>query len=178
MLRQWMNRFTSPSRQGMSFPAKKRTRSDGLTLVEVLGTLVILGFALTAVLFMVNQTHSGVNRIASREQIIDESRTIINHIVQASRRESAIVTADPSRSLVLQYESGDRVSYTFDATRHEFSYTMTTDGRTISGILSTHVGSVSLAPDSAARRIRLSLTMALPNGSAYNASTVVNLPSL
>ncbi|WP_127533138.1 prepilin-type N-terminal cleavage/methylation domain-containing protein [Paenibacillus kobensis] len=180
MLPQWMNRCIKKTRQGdgaASFTTIRKTNA-GLTLVEVLATIVLISVAFTAVFFVINQTHNGVKQITSREQMMDESRTIINHIVQASRRESAVVTADPARSLDLKYESGGQVAYSYDAAKHELSYTSTVNGETRSGVLSAHVGSVSFTPDRAGRRIDISLTMTTPGGGTYVASTVVNLPSL
>lgn len=160
---------------------RRRSRNAGLTLVEVLATLVITGIALTAILYLTNQTHSGVKHIAAREQIIDESRLVVNHIVQSSRKEKATPQSDAAHPLILQYASGNRTEYSFDPSTRQISYTSTIDGRKTTGVLSTHVGSILVKSETLASsqtRLVITLMMSLPGGESYDASTVVNLPSL
>lgn len=159
-------------------PVSRHWNERGLTLVELLAALVLTGVVLTSTLFLFNQLHSGVSTITSREQIMKESRQAINHIVAAARMETATASSDAAHVLILQYASGDKTVYTFDETKQQLSYTRTTNGHQLSGLLASHVSSISVKHDPSGQHVTVSLVMALPNKQTYETATVVNIPSL
>lgn len=89
----------------------------GLTLVEVLGALILTGVVLTLFFSLMSYTSTGVKRIMSKEEAMQEAQTIIQHITEAARREDCYKVAKPEANephLKLEGPRNQLVEYTFE----------------------------------------------------------------
>ena len=157
-----------------------RSNQKGVTLVEALAVLAILGFVLSGIMYLVNHTHQGVNKLNSRENSAREARTILNHMANAVRQGNATASNDLSNKIVLNLTYGDAategIKYTFDKDNKRLSYTHWTSSGTQNQVLSKKVSDITVGIT--ADRISIKLTMLIPNNQTLSTSTVVYLPSL
>ncbi|WP_058301312.1 type II secretion system protein [Gorillibacterium timonense] len=158
----------------------KRNRR-GITLVEVLAVIVILGIVMGGILYLTDQTHATLVQQTTRDEAKRDSRTVLNHMVNALRKENASLSSDGSRILIIHYsDSKEVLTYSFDASLHQVSYALAKpDGTTMNQVLSQKVKSIVIERDaSETRKVTIRLTMLLPNQATDEESTVVYVPSL
>ena len=157
---------------------------SGLTLVEILGALVASSLILGSITFVMVQMHNGYDQITSREQVIQESKNVINHIIRATRNETVIAESDANYILKLigvddaGAPNGNSTNYAFQPGTSTFSVTTTKDGTTTTAQLSNNVQLIEIELSEANNKIAISLTMNLPNGDTYSSSTVTYIPQL
>lgn len=158
-----------------------RSNRKGVTLVEALAVLALLGMVLSGIMYVVNHTHRGVNTLNNRENSAREARTILNHMANAVRQGNASASSSGEDKLVLQYgdvaTSNESMTYTFTAADHELTYTRKTSSGTQTQVLSDKVSDIKVEIETSGR-ISISLDMLLPNNQTLSTSTVVYLPSL
>ncbi|MFD0671632.1 prepilin-type N-terminal cleavage/methylation domain-containing protein [Cohnella sp. GCM10027633] len=162
----------------------------GLTLAELLGALAIMTFLVGTITYVTMYASKGVQNATTKEDVIMESRTILNHIVQAVRSETATASQDTANILKLDYKTrddvtgalvsnGNRTYYTFTSGADgngSFSFNSQKGTNALSAVLSKHVKSATITVDN--RKIDIKLVMQLPNDQDYEASTVVYFPKL
>lgn len=159
-----------------------RMNRRGVTLAEALAVLVIMGFVISGILYLLNQTHSIVFLQTSKNTAMRESRVIVNHIVNESRKEkttsvTANLSASPKEVLIIQYASGNQSTYTFEPANKRLSCIQKVNGNTTTIVLSEKVNAISMDL-SASEQIGIDLKMQAGNNKTHDISTVVALPTL
>jgi len=161
-----------------------KNNQSGLTLIEVLGALVATSIILGSITFIMIHLHTGYDKITSREPIIQESKTIINHIVRATRNETVKAESDAAYLLKIigidnaNTLTGNSTYYSFKPDTHTFTANITESGETRTINLSTHVQQANIQLSNGNRKLSIDITMMLPDGSTYNASTITYIPKL
>lgn len=162
----------------------------GLTLAELLGALAIMTFLVGTITFVSLYASKGVQQATNKEDVVMESRTILNHIVQSVRSETVSASQDATYILKLDYKkrddatgtlvnSGNQTYYTFVSNANgngTFSFNSVKGTNKMNAVLSTHVKSMTVTINN--RKIDVRLVMQLNNKQVYNASTVVYFPKL
>ncbi|GKU79900.1 hypothetical protein [Paenibacillus sp. L3-i20] len=146
----------------------------GLTLVEVTAVLVLTLIILSSLIYLLNHTNAGVKNVKSREQIMQQSRMITEHIV-ATVRDGFIMENDISTDLKLT--SGTQtIKYKFDNSTNTLEVESSDTGITPTDskklVLSDQVYSIGFKVLDG--EMEITLTMILPNNATYTTSTIVN----
>lgn len=152
----------------------------GLTLVEVTATLVLTVILLSSLIFLLNQTSQGINKVSSRESIIQESRVILDHVVASARRGGFVASRPDDHSLLLAGPNNQYFLYSLDSSSNtlNLSYQLENENEVLADSatvakLSEHVRSFSY--ELSGNMIDLTVVMSLNNNQTYSSSTVVNM---
>lgn len=167
-----------------------RNNQSGLTLVELLGALAGTIVIVAAVTFLVVQLQTGYDKITDKERIMNEAEGIVNHIVQAARKETVVAeTWDPGSgepAFLLRFVtldengnlSGKRLEYAFDAANRTLAVTQIEPGSSRTVTLSANVKQMDVSLDEGGRKIAIDLVMQLSDGTEYALETAAYIPRL
>lgn len=162
----------------------------GVSLYEVLAALAISTFLIGTITFLFTYSQNGMEHTASRETVLRESRTILNHIVTSVRNETATASVK-GHLLKLEFQktdssgmiqpTGDSITYLFtppsSSEAGNIELITRRGSQTTRQVLSAHVLDAEITmPES--NKLNITLTMMLPNGEPYVTSTVVYFPRL
>ena len=170
---------------------KSMNNESGISVQELLAAIAVIGFVLTVVFYFVSNTNSNLDNIATREQILSESRTIMKHLTTEIRKGRVDASSDPSTYILMldgyEYQIVDNakvkadtsndVYYRFDEQTHTLSYTKNPAAAGMQ-TLSTHVKDIKIELSENNKRVEIELTMQLPNDQSYTTSTVLYVPQL
>lgn len=154
----------------------------GASLAEALGAVVLTAIVLSGLLFLMNQMNSSAVSIQSREQILQQSRDLMNHMVQSARR-GFDAHGDANYALRLE-EAGEAgndqyIRYRFDreAGTVAFESSLIPEGGSTpvhtAQTLATHVSDLQVLLAENNTKITIRVTLMLPNGETTEQSTVV-----
>ncbi|MEO3945477.1 type II secretion system protein [Gorillibacterium sp. CAU 1737] len=161
---------------------RTRLNEKGVTLVEALAVLAIIGFLSGTILFLLQQTNGQTAQLQRQEQTAKEARSILNHMVQAIRKELAVATSNAAGGQPLKLVYGDEkdghsLIYTFDSSTHSLVYQETqSDGTVRTLTLSDKVDGVTIIVEGS--KISIELVLLGKGGKPYPAATTAYLPDL
>lgn len=154
----------------------------GASLAEALSAVALTAIVLSGLLFLMNQMNSSAVSIQSKEQILQQSRDLMNHMVQSARR-GFDAHGDANYALRLEEAgeagNGQYIRYRFDRE----AGTVTLESSLIPEVgstpvhtvhtLATHVSDLQVLLTENNTKITIRLTLKLPNGETTEQSTVV-----
>lgn len=151
----------------------------GASIAEVLGALVLTALVLGGLLMLMNQMNSSALAIKTKESILQESRDLMNHIVQSVRR-GFEASSDPAYPLLLQEgnNGAQYIRYSYDSNTASVlveTYLQREGSNSPEKIihtLATHVESFIVAISENNTKVDIKLTLRLPNGQTVEQSTV------
>jgi prepilin-type N-terminal cleavage/methylation domain-containing protein len=173
------------------------TNERGLTLVELLAAITISGIVLTTILFFSQYSSHTVANISTREDVMKQSRSIINHIIHAVRDNLVEASADASHELMLneiihvldgserkKEYTNNHIYYIFDEATSSVTFEKHWDGRDFQQTLSSNVVDLNITlsemnpKTNSNEKIDIELIMQLPNNQTYTAATTIFIPKL
>lgn len=160
---------------------EKIKNERGLTLIEVLGVLVLTVFILGFLTYFLQYSSLSLKQVSSREQSLQQSRDIVNHVVNTVR--SGLIpeslSGGTSSGLKLIGVNGQFAEYTFNAAEHTLSvqYQLLDDdghlaARPTTVNFSERVKNIAFATIDG--KVEVTLEVYLPNNQTQVTSTVVH----
>jgi len=162
--------------------------------VELLAVLAISLILIGAITMLSTYASKGVQNVMTREQAAREARTILNHIVQTTRHETAIAsqTTPTHEDLSIEFQKRDddsgQLVATGNYTRYRFAAgnngkgTLTMENKNgatqISQVLSRNVRTAKFVLSNDKRSISIELVLQLDANQTYTSSTTVHFPKL
>lgn len=164
----------------------------GLTLFEALATIVVSSLIIGTVISLVNFSTNSMNKLHSREVVMQESRTIMNHIVHTVRDRFVRATTDANFILKLDeiqkvkdvynatvtVTTGNYTYYAFDAGSNTVSFNRMVDGQLLAQPLSDNVDAMTITLSEDNKKIEIELVMRLPDDSLHTSSMSIYIPQL
>jgi hypothetical protein len=158
---------------------KLQNNEKGLTLVEVLGVLVLTAMILSSLIYLLNYTNTSLNQVSGREEVMQQSRDTVEHIVTTVRK-GLIPTPlnGTSNNLFLNGINGQYAQYNFNSLTHtlEAVYRLANENGTLAAsptrlVLSDQVQNIRF--DANNGKLQITLVMQLPNHTTKEILTTV-----
>lgn len=154
----------------------------GLTLVEVLGVLVLTVVILGVLIYVLQNSNMSLKQVSEREQTMQQSRDIVDHVVSTVRKGLIPETHDSQTSSNLRLTNdGQYANYSFDSANQTLTveYQLLND----SGVLASPISHVfsdkvkNIVFQTFDGKVELTLELYLPNNQVQTTSTVVYSPN-
>ncbi|MCR2806514.1 hypothetical protein [Paenibacillus soyae] len=164
---------------------KQLRNEKGLTLVEVLGVLVLTVLILGSLIYMLQYSSLGTKQVSEREQTLQQSRDIMNHIVGTVRIGLIPPSLESRTGSNLRLEDvveGQFADYKFDAATNTLTveYQLKNDAGELASEPATHTFSnkvKNIVFHTFDSKVEVTLEMYLPNNQVHTTSTTVYSPN-